>query len=50
MDYGAADFKADPETGALRFLEINNGPMFTAFDRASEGRLTRAMAEHLSAS
>jgi hypothetical protein len=24
--------------------------MFTAFDRASEGRLTRAMAEHLSAS
>jgi hypothetical protein len=50
MDYGAADFKADPETGALRFLEINNGPMFTAFDRASGGRLSRAMAEHLSAS
>jgi len=50
MDYGAADFKADPETGELRFLEINNGPMFTAFDRASGGRLSRAMVEHLSAS
>jgi glutathione synthase/RimK-type ligase-like ATP-grasp enzyme len=49
MDYGAADFKACPETGALRFLEINNGPMFAAFDNACGGRLTRAMAEHLSA-
>jgi hypothetical protein len=48
MDYGAADFKACPETGRLRFLEINNGPMFAAFDRASSGRLTRAMAEYLS--
>ncbi|MEA2336575.1 MAG: hypothetical protein QOE82_582, partial [Thermoanaerobaculia bacterium] len=25
------------------------GPMFAAFDNACEGRLTRAMAEHLSA-
>lgn len=49
MDYGAADFKADPATGALRFLEVNNGPMFTAFDNACGGRLSRAMAEHLTA-
>jgi hypothetical protein len=49
MDFGAADFKTCPETGRLRFLELNNGPMFAAFDNACEGRLTLAMAEFLSA-
>jgi hypothetical protein len=49
MDFGAADFKACPTTGRLRFLELNNGPMFAAFDSACEGRLTHAMAEFLSA-
>jgi glutathione synthase/RimK-type ligase-like ATP-grasp enzyme len=47
MDFGAADFKADPETGRLRFLEVNNSPMFAAFDAVSGGRLTRAMADFL---
>jgi hypothetical protein len=47
MDFGAADFKASPDTGRLQFLEINNSPMFVAFDAVSEGRLTRAMADFL---
>jgi glutathione synthase/RimK-type ligase-like ATP-grasp enzyme len=49
MDFGAADFKTCPETGRLRFLELNNGPMFAAFDAACGGRLTLAMADFLSA-
>jgi hypothetical protein len=49
MDFGAADFKTCPATGRLRFLELNNGPMFAAFDAACHGRLTLAMAEFLSA-
>ncbi|HEX4962669.1 MAG TPA: hypothetical protein VF173_17670 [Thermoanaerobaculia bacterium] len=47
MDFGAADFKACPETGRLQFLEINNSPMFTAFDAVSGGRLTSALADFL---
>jgi glutathione synthase/RimK-type ligase-like ATP-grasp enzyme len=49
LDYGAADFKACPKTGRFRFLEINNGPMFAAFDRACGGKLTNAIADHLGA-
>ena len=47
MDFGAADFKACPDTGRLQFLEINNSPMFAGFDAASEGRLTHALADFL---
>jgi hypothetical protein len=49
MDFGAADFKACPTTGRLRFLELNNGPMFAAFDNACHGRLTAAMVDFLTA-
>lgn len=44
LDFAAADFKTDPETGRLAFLEINTGPMFAAFDQVSEGAVTRALA------
>jgi hypothetical protein len=47
MDFGAADFKACPETGRLKLLEINNGPMFAAFDAACEGKLTCAISDVL---
>ena len=47
MDFGAADFKACPETGRLLFLEINSSPMFAAFDAVSEGRLTNAFVDFL---
>lgn len=35
MDWGAADFKTSPDDGRLVFLELNSGPMFSAFDQAS---------------
>lgn len=48
LDFGAADFKASSQTNRLLFLEINNSPMFAAFDAVSEGRLTDAMVNFLS--
>jgi hypothetical protein len=47
MDFGAADFKTDPQTGELVFLELNTSPMFARFDWASEGKLAEAMVRQL---
>ena len=47
MDFGAADFKTDPDTGALVFLELNTSPMFARFDLACDGALTRSMVRYL---
>ena len=47
MDYGAADFKADSETGELRFLEVNSSPMFAAFDAASDSAVSDAILDYL---
>lgn len=47
MDFGAADFKACPRTGQWQFLEINDGPMFAAFDAVSGGRLAEALVDGL---
>ncbi len=47
MDFGAADFKTDPISGELVFLELNTSPMFARFDQVSEGRLTASMVRHL---
>ncbi len=47
LDFAAADFKTDPDTGRLLFLEVNTGPMFAAFNDASNGKLCDAMIEHL---
>lgn len=49
MDFGAADFKTDPDSGELVFLELNTSPMFARFDAACGGALCRAMVEHLTA-
>lgn len=43
MDYGAADFKTDPETGRLLFLEVNSSPMFYGFDLVSGGAVSDAI-------
>lgn len=43
MDFGAADFKTDPHTGAWVFLELNTSPMFARFDQVSRGRLCEQM-------
>jgi glutathione synthase/RimK-type ligase-like ATP-grasp enzyme len=47
MDFGAADFKTDPDTGALVFLELNTSPMFARFDFECGGALTRSMVRQL---
>ncbi len=50
MDFGAADFKTDPDDGDLVFLELNTSPMFARFDMACGGALCRAMVGHLTGS
>lgn len=45
LDFAAADFKTDAASGDLLFLEVNTGPMFAAFDHASNGKLCSAMIE-----
>jgi len=47
LDFAAADFKTCPTTGQLVFLEVNTGPMFAAFNHASDGKLCDAMLEYL---
>ncbi|HET7234745.1 MAG TPA: hypothetical protein VFJ16_32325 [Longimicrobium sp.] len=47
MDFGAADFKTDPETGRLLFLEINSSPMFYGFDLNSAGAVSDAILDTL---
>ncbi len=47
MDFGAADFKSDPQTGKLVFLELNTSPMFARFNQVSNGALCRGMLETL---
>jgi glutathione synthase/RimK-type ligase-like ATP-grasp enzyme len=47
LDFAAADFKTCPTTGRLLFLEVNTGPMFAAFNHASDGKLCNAMLEYL---
>lgn len=48
LDFGAADFKTDPKTGQLLFLEVNTSPMFARFDYVSGGQLCAAMIQELS--
>jgi hypothetical protein len=47
LDFAAGDFKTCPDTGQLLFLEVNNGPMFAAFDRATNGELCRTIVHTL---
>jgi hypothetical protein len=47
MDFGAADFKTDSETGQLVFLELNTSPMFARFDQISGGKVCAAMIQEL---
>lgn len=49
MDFGAADFKTDSETGQLVFLELNTSPMFARFDQISGGKVCAAMVRELTA-
>jgi hypothetical protein len=49
LDFGAADFKTDPDTGELIFLELNTSPMFAKFDLISGGQLSAAIIQELTA-
>jgi hypothetical protein len=49
LDFGAADFKTCPRTGAWLFLEVNSAPMFAGFDRAACGALADAILDWLAA-
>lgn len=48
LDFSATDFKTCQRTGRLKFLEINTGPMFVAFDKAANGELADGMIHALS--
>lgn len=47
LDFAAADLKTDPQTGELRFLEINSSPMFAKFDLASDFAVSKAIVQAL---
>jgi hypothetical protein len=49
LDFYAADFKTCARTREIMFLEINNAPMFAAFDRVANGDLCGAMLRTLTA-
>jgi glutathione synthase/RimK-type ligase-like ATP-grasp enzyme len=46
--WGAADFKECQQTGKWYFLEVNSDPMFSVFDRKSDGRIARSVLHYLS--
>ena len=47
MNFGAADFKTDPKTKELVFLELNSSPMFVKFDLILDGKLCNSMIKAL---
>lgn len=47
MDFGAADFKTDPDAKELVFLELNTSPMFARFDQVSGGKVAEAIIHEL---
>ncbi len=47
LTLAAADFKRDPATGELVFLEINSQPMWTAYDQDCRGALSEAILDWL---
>lgn len=47
LDFTAADFKTDAQTGELLFLEVNSSPMFAAFDAVSDFAVSKAILKWL---
>lgn len=47
LDFAAADYITDPEKGELALLEVNSGPMFTAFDIKGGNKLCGDMVDFL---
>lgn len=46
LTFAAADFKTDPQTSELQFLEINTNPMFAGFDQIARGAVCDAMLDY----
>lgn len=47
MNYGAADFKTESQSGELAFMELNSSPMFAKFDHVVNGAITASIIEEL---
>jgi glutathione synthase/RimK-type ligase-like ATP-grasp enzyme len=47
LDWGAADFKESAENGNHYFLEVNSNPMFSVFDKAAKGVISKSIVEFL---
>lgn len=47
LNFAAADFKTDPETQRLQFLEVNTNPMFAGFDQFCDGAICKAIISNL---
>jgi len=47
LDFCAFDLKTRKETGELCYLEVNSGPMFSAFDALADGELAQKMVAFL---
>ena len=45
LNFGASDFMEDEE--GLWYLETNTNPMFVAFDKQVEGKLSKAIRHEL---
>lgn len=50
LTYAAADFKTDPKSGELCFLEVNSNPMFVAFDYVNDHKLCMGIVKYLTGS
>lgn len=50
LDFCAYDLKTRKETGELCYLEVNSGPMFSAFDALADGKLADSMVRYLAQS
>lgn len=48
LRFAAVDLRADAK-GNIKFLEINDGPMFAAFDELCDGQIAEAILEELAA-
>ncbi len=47
LNFCAADFKMDPDSGRFAFLEVNDNPMFSVFDKACNFEISSAILDYL---
>lgn len=47
LEWAAADFKVEAGSGELVFLEVNSNPMFSVFDSAADGEISKSIVRRL---